>query len=628
MTSKAEQRGAGRAGRGLSIRVVMTLVAVALVAISGGFVLAFLYNTSSGIAKNLVKEKAEIVNQTIVARVRSHLEPVEAQAAFTAAILSQHAVGRDGSKEIGILLYTALAAAPQVSSLALVTPDHRLVRAFRNRPATEVLTSDWSDDQGFVAMMNRAWTQTTPYWGPLFHAETSDETFLNYLTPLRDRDDRHYVLISSVSLNALSRFIRSLQDDSVGTPFILSDGKAVLAHALLAEGYPGLTDRQPLPALADFQDSVLARMWSPERLSKIEADLVDGLEARVLSLDEETYVFLFQQRRMFGESAWYIGSYFTLDSMAAHLGQNRLMIAGGLGVILVAVLIALLLSRAISRPIREVAVAADRINRWEIETPLPLSRSLFKEVNEANDALGSAIRGLKSLQVYIPRKLARRLVEGSQSAAVQSEERLITVLFTDIVGFTRMAEAMEPKAVLEMLNGHFTLLASCIQAEQGTVDKFIGDAAMAFWGGLDNDRHHATHACRAALGIMQAIQHDNDKRRAAGLDPIALCIGIHSGPAMVGNIGSPGRVNYTVIGDTVNTAQRLEGLGRDVRAAGQDSVCLISGRTAALLDPEIESRRIGRTVLHGRHQETDVFRLVAGPCGESSAEAQPIGEEA
>ncbi len=615
--------------QGFSIRVVITLVAVTLVVASGGLVLAFVYKTSNEVTTELIREKAEIVNRSIVQRIRSHLLPVEAQANFVADLIRQEDVATLGSEVVGGQLYTALAASPQVSSLSLVDDHNRLIRAFRNRPFTSVLVSDWSDDPDFVEMMFRARRSADPHWGPLFYAESSDATFLNYITPVADEVGQSYTLLTSVSLAALSRFLRSLQGEIAGTPFILSGEKSVLAHALLSDGYSGLNDSKPLPDLADFSDPILRHLWSPNRLDHIEAELTNGLEARVVKVEDVDYVFLLQRHEGFGETPWIIGSYFTLESVASGLTRNREVAALGAAVILVAVLLALLLSRMISRPIRRLARTADCINNFELDVCTTPRRSLFKEINEANAALASAIRGLTSLKIYLPQGLARKLVQNHDGADLVPEERLISVLFTDIVGFTAMAEARAPKTVLALLNEHFTLISDCIREEGGIVDKFIGDSAMAFWGGIESDQDHAVHACRAAVRIMEAIEADNARRRAEGLQPIHLCIGVHSGSAMVGNIGSAGRLNYTVIGDTVNTAERLEVLGRDVRRPDSDAVCLISGDTAMRVEGEAFTvSPVGRKVLHGRHDETDVYRLVGRKAERQQQPKPPAGKTA
>ncbi len=115
-------------------------------------------------------------------------------------------------------------------------------------------------------------------------------------------------------------------------------------------------------------------------------------------------------------------------------------------------------------------------------------------------------------------------------------------MFTDIVGFTPLSEDMPPADVAAMLNRHFEMLNACIEAEDGTLDKFIGDATMAFWGAPEPTPDHAARACRAALGIARALEAD----AAASETPVSVKIALHTGPLIVGNIGAQSRMNYTV----------------------------------------------------------------------------------
>ncbi len=160
-----------------------------------------------------------------------------------------------------------------------------------------------------------------------------------------------------------------------------------------------------------------------------------------------------------------------------------------------------------------------------------------------------------------------------------SETRELTVMFTDIVHFSEISERMGAEETAAFLNRHFGLLAACIEAEDGTIDKYIGDAVMAFWGAPDRmDDHAARRSARRAASPRRSPPTMRAARRK-GLRPVRVRIGIHSGPAVVGNIGTPERVNYTIVGDTVNDAQRLEALGHKLDA-GADVTVLMSAETA------------------------------------------------
>ena len=146
------------------------------------------------------------------------------------------------------------------------------------------------------------------------------------------------------------------------------------------------------------------------------------------------------------------------------------------------------------------------------------------------------------------------------------------------------------------------------------IDYYIGDAVMAMWGGRHLMEDHADRAVRAALSFAGVVKEDNAVRRAAGLAPIRVRIGLHSGPVVVGNIGAPGRVNFTVVGDTVNIAQRFEQLGKEFMAESDEVVVLASGDTlAGLVDRESLDLKHGPPDLRpikGRDHPVEVYRLV------------------
>jgi class 3 adenylate cyclase len=198
--------------------------------------------------------------------------------------------------------------------------------------------------------------------------------------------------------------------------------------------------------------------------------------------------------------------------------------------------------------------------------------------------------------------------------AVRSRRRDVTVMFTDIVEFTPHAEDLAEQDTADLLNHHFALVGACIEREQGVIDKYIGDSVMAVWGGLSRMEDHADHAVRAALAIAQVLREDNATRRASGKQVIRVRIGLHSGPVVVGNIGAPGRVNFTVVGDTVNVANRFEQLGKEFMSDGDEIVVLASAETlAAIKDRSSLGIDLPEPVIRqvkGHEDPVKVYRLV------------------
>jgi len=224
-------------------------------------------------------------------------------------------------------------------------------------------------------------------------------------------------------------------------------------------------------------------------------------------------------------------------------------------------------------------------------------------------AFNAMLGGLRWFEAYVPKRLVTRLMAGGEAGALPSVERDLTIMFTDIVGYTSVSEGRDAGAVAELLNRHFALVAACIEDEEGTVDKFIGDSVMAFWGAPDKQKNRAMRACRAALAIRDAVTADNKARAAAGLPTIRIRIGLHSGKVTVGNIGAPGRFNYTIVGDAVNVASRIEGQGRQHGRAGEDVTILISGETARDLDESFDPVRVGEVEIRGRGEPVELYRL-------------------
>jgi adenylate cyclase len=194
-----------------------------------------------------------------------------------------------------------------------------------------------------------------------------------------------------------------------------------------------------------------------------------------------------------------------------------------------------------------------------------------------------------------------------RDAPVESEQKTVTVMFTDIVGFSTLSELMSAAETATMLNEHFSILVACIEAEGGTVDKYIGDSVMAFWE-PDETGNDVDRALRAARSICERVARDNAARRGDGRVAPSVRIGIHTGDALVGNIGAPGRVNYTLVGDTVNVAARLEQLSKEI-GTDSDASVLISGDTVALTADRNSLRNLGRYDVRGRDGDIDVWHL-------------------
>jgi class 3 adenylate cyclase len=324
------------------------------------------------------------------------------------------------------------------------------------------------------------------------------------------------------------------------------------------------------------------------------------MEIRVVRQLGKSYVFLFQDLHGFADLPLTVGAYLPLEDAARQISRIKLIPFVGALALIAAPLISVFLGRALSRPVHRLAAAAGHIRRLDIDSAPTLSKGIFRELNEAAAAFNTMVAGLRSFETYVPRFLVARLIEQHGGEDIQSENREITVLFTDIVGFTETAEKMSPRDLATYLNHHFAIVGREVEAEHGTTDKYIGDAVMAFWGAPEIQEDQAQRACRAAVAIGHAIRDDNMSRREAGLSPVRIRMGIHKGSAIVGNIGSASRINYTIVGDTVNIAERIEEQSRLLISESREVGILISDEVAKELNGSIELREAGQFVPRGK----------------------------
>ncbi len=274
--------------------------------------------------------------------------------------------------------------------------------------------------------------------------------------------------------------------------------------------------------------------------------------------------------------------------------------------LLIALLVGLLAARSVIRPILLLVTQARLIGqrRWR-EVSMPklgrgefgtLAGSLGKmasdlEQGERKIAEEARLRG--DLSRYLSRDLVSAIVDGRQNLELGGQRMKVTVLFADVVAFTPLAESRSAEQVVALLNELFSLLTEIVFRHEGTVDKFIGDCLMAVWGAPVATQDHAERALAAAEDMMRFLENANELWRDKYGVEIRLAIGVNSGDAIVGNIGSDKRMEYTVIGDVVNVAARLEAIAAPNQVlVGQETEAL--GRDACSLLPLGERRLTGR----------------------------------
>ena len=237
---------------------------------------------------------------------------------------------------------------------------------------------------------------------------------------------------------------------------------------------------------------------------------------------------------------------------------------------------------------------------------LASSLALFGGVGYQYFVEGREKRKMKRLfGQYVSKDVYEQLVANPDLARLGGQRRQMTVLFSDIRGFTTVSEKGQPEEIVQLLNEYFTRMVDIVFKHKGTLDKFVGDMVMALFGAPLDDADHAEHAVDAALEMIAELRRLNERWTAEGRPSLDIGIGVNTGPMIAGNIGSEAIMSYTVIGDAVNLGSRLESLNKEYGTR-----IIISEATRDSLPPKYAFRPLGDVVVKGKTRPVAIFEVV------------------
>jgi len=285
---------------------------------------------------------------------------------------------------------------------------------------------------------------------------------------------------------------------------------------------------------------------------------------------------------------------------------ERALLAGAAGALLLAGLFAMFLSASLTRPIHALVEATSRVGAGDYGAHVEAHSTdeigvLARAFNEMSDGLALKEKYRGVLDKVVSRDIAEELLKGD--VRLGGENREVTVVFADMTGFTKLTDGMDPPRVIALLNECMGRLSEVVEAEGGVVDKYVGDEIMALFGAPVARDRDALRGVRAALGMQRAMQGLNQERALRGEPPLAISVGLNTGIVMAGNMGSPSRLNYTVLGDAVNLAARVQKL------AGSAQV-LITEHTYRQVTEDVRVRDLGPTELRGFAHSVRLYELL------------------
>ncbi len=612
----------------ISIVTALTVSMAILVLLGVTAILTFGGWGRNGSDITLVKNRATAEADLVVERTMAFIQPLQNQLTF---LKEEVRAGRIDLSDLDAVQATLSAAMSAV-------PQSHIVGVSMHRGTTVLVAR--SENGGLAPRFDPGvfgadiWNLEADPSGivlapPVFDA-ISGATILPFVRRLEIDEDNRLQVIVAAKVSAISQWLTDAAVSNGDRAFILYGSDRVIAHPWANNFTPDedVAKRSPLPHVSETADPVLLALWRDEtvpasfRTDDSSAAIASENKYVFRSASLETGSILIPIIELGGlaKEPLLVSTSFPFDAaeMSA-AGSGGTWIASLVMLVLFGVIFGL--ARFITQPLEGLADMARQVSRLQLESLPQTPPSIFREFNDTADAFKTMTVGLDWFQSYVPSALVRKLLRQADDGQLQPETKSLTIMFTDVVGFTRLSEQMEAQDIVEMLNDHFSLIGQCIDQEAGTIDKYIGDGIMAFWGAPDHQPDHAIRAVEAAEAIGIALKDKNEMRRDLGLEPIAVRIGIFTGHVSIGNIGAPGRINYTVIGDAVNAAQRLERLGAGFMTEDDEAIILISeetilsiGRNASGLNKQVPKERfefVGEHTLEGRIEPTRVYKLAS-----------------
>lgn len=401
-----------------------------------------------------------------------------------------------------------------------------------------------------------------------------------------------------VSLNALTRFVKNASITANGYSFIVT-----LKEDLVA--YP---KKGPFANLKEIPATLINTHQTAIPLINDSLDMYKKTGKRELTIkfQGEDYLVTYQPVPQLAKQGWLIGVVTPKSDFVYFLQWlNLITMIICFFILFVGILIVSNLISYVIKPIKNLVKETEKIKRFELDDSDIEVHSKIKEIDALQKAIFSMKKGLEQFQKYVPKDLVHQLIESGKETNIGGERKKLVVFFSDIQNFTSIAEYMDPNRLMIQVCEYLDALTRIIIEEKGTIDKYIGDSIMAFWGAPLPEKTPCTHAAFAALRCEEKLEELNKAWEKQGLPSLITRIGIHFGDAIVGNLGSSERLNYTALGDTINLTSRLESVNKIYKTK-----ILVSEPVYQVLKNKFILRMVDRVVIIGRTQTIMLYELL------------------
>lgn len=434
-------------------------------------------------------------------------------------------------------------------------------------------------------------TNKKPSWTEIYPFRLTGFLGTTYTVPIFSNSNQlEGVFILNIRVDFLRRFIENIDVSPNGKVFVVQDDGLVIA-------YPQLDQEKTLTTLASLNVPWLTKAF--EEFKQIKQSQFS------YQYDGQKYLTVFKPIAKFGSHVWYVGVVAPQNDFVGSFEQgDQITIFITLLILMLGIVLVYFFIQRVMSPVKSLIKETEKIKNFELENQ-PKIHSRIKEIFQLSVAIESMKNGLRSFQKYVPASLVRQLIETGEDVRLGGVRKKLAIFFSDIKDFTRISERTDPDKLMNHICEYFEELTHIIIKDRGTIDKYIGDSIMAIWGAPINELHACEQAAKAALECEQCLTRLNKKWESEGKAIFITRIGLHTGEAIVGNVGSSERLSYTAIGDSINMASRLEGLNKMY-----GTKILVSEDFYNTVKNQFIFRKVDNVTLKGKEDVTSVYELL------------------
>lgn len=450
-------------------------------------------------------------------------------------------------------------------------------------------TRDWYSS----VLQNRAAT-----WSDVYIFNVSKNPGITAANPIIFDGKIAAVMAVDLEISQISNFLQDSKIGKNGESFIFSPKGEIIVHSKLKDTVVAQGEKARTMLVNDLKSKPAQMAYALNNSSK--------RNKLFFAYEGIDYIAYFYPISKTFDKNWAVAFVVPVDVfIGSAKDANIRIVFMAIVILLFSALLVFVQARRIAKPIVDLANEAIRIRNFQLESNLNIV-SPIREIQLLNEAMLSMRQSMRTFAKFIPKVLVSKLMKTGQELTIGGKNKRATLLFTDVANFTSLSENFPPDKLVIHLSEYFEEITQIIMQQNGIIDKYIGDAVMAFWGAPTADKMQAFHACKAALLFKKRLHDLNRKWHFEGKPELPTRIGIHTGEVIVGNVGSSDRMNYTALGDAVNLASRLEGVNKFY-----GTEIIISQEVLNEVNDKVLVRPLDIVAVKGKNQGVQIYELLA-----------------